>query len=256
MTLPIAMAEQILRRRFGEPAKTPTQYVIGFRTSLGRVLGLHREANETRIWFQPPAPPELAGIVLMGSSARNDNLNGPLSPLNAPGALRVEVEGEAAFHRFLDWYAGSVAAPRTIAAGIDPAAFRRAFARFQGLITARSGHSFTTFHEGLAAVWESYKPRLRDYALGLLRPDGWSEDDIGSGSILNRMIEAIEIQESRSNLTNNLVFWQNRYGHANRDHRALLDAASNQKLRREIEGLLFDLFRRGADEAAGKLCGK
>jgi hypothetical protein len=25
MTLPIAMAEQILRRRFGEPAKTPTR---------------------------------------------------------------------------------------------------------------------------------------------------------------------------------------------------------------------------------------
>ena len=68
--------------------------------------------------------------------------------------------------------------------------------------------------------------------------------------ILNHMIEAIEIQDSRSNLNNNLVFWQNRYGHANRDHRVLLEAASNSKLCREIEGLLFGLFRGGAEEGA------
>lgn len=139
--------------------------------------------------------------------------------------------------------------PLAPTAGIDPRAFREAFARFQGLITAKSGHPFTNFHEGLAAVWESYKPRLRDYALGLLRAGEWSQGDIGSGAILNRMIETIEIQESRNNLTNNLVFWQNRYGHANRDHRALLEAASNPKLRRELEQLLFGLFRGNADEA-------
>ncbi|OWK20246.1 hypothetical protein AJ88_32025 [Mesorhizobium amorphae CCBAU 01583] len=120
--------------------------------------------------------------------------------------------------------------------------------RFQGLITAKSGHPFTGFQEGLAAVWESYKPRLRDYALGLLRAGEWSEGDIGSGTILNRTIEAIEIQDGKSNLTNNLVFWQNRYGHANRDHRALLEAGSNPKLRLEIEGLLFGLFRGGVNE--------
>ena len=94
---------------------------------------------------------------------------------------------------------------------IDPGAFQEAFERFQGLITAKSGHAFTGFHEGLAAVWESYKPRLRDHALSLLHVDEWSEADIGSGIFLNRMIEAIEIQDSRSNLTNNLVFWQNRF---------------------------------------------
>jgi hypothetical protein len=32
MTLPVAIAERILRARFDEPAKPPTQYVIGFRT--------------------------------------------------------------------------------------------------------------------------------------------------------------------------------------------------------------------------------
>lgn len=186
------------------------------------------------------------------ASKGNSNINGPLLPLRAPTTVRVEVDSPGALNRFIDWYVGSVAAVRTItaAAAVDPRAFREAFARFQALITAKSGHAFTDFQEGLAAVWESYKPRLRDYALGLLRAGEWSEADIGSGAILNRMIEAIEIQDNRRNLTNNLVFWQNRYGHANRDHRALLEAASNPKLRREIEDLLFGLFRGGVDEGA------
>jgi hypothetical protein len=84
----------------------------------------------------------------------------------------------------------------------------------------------------------------------LLAADGWSETGIGSGAILQYMVDAIEIQESRSNLTNNLVFWQNRFGHANRDHRALLEAASNPKLRRDLEQLLFGLYRGHADDGA------
>lgn len=253
MTLAIADAEAILRLRLGEPAKPPTDYVIGFKTPFGKVLALHREAAATRIWFQPPAPPSLEGLSLMSDASNgNSNINGPLLPLRAPTTLRVEVDGPVALNRFLDWYAGSVSAPRysTVAAAIEPRAFQEAFGRFQALITAKSGHAFTGFHEGLAAVWESYKPRLHDHALGLLRAGEWSEADIGSGAILSRMIDAIEIQDSRSNLANNLVFWQNRFGHANRDHRALLEAASNPKLRRDVEGLLFGLFRGDADEGA------
>ena len=189
----------------------------------------------------------------MAISAKNDNLNGPLSALNASSALRVEVDSEAALHRFLDWYAGSGTTPRTptIAAGVDSRAFRDAFARFQSLIAAKDkGHAFTNFHEGLAAVWESYKPRLRDHALRILGVEEWSESAIGSGEILQRMIEAIEIQDTRSNLTNNLVFWQNRFGHANRDHRVLLEAVSNSKLRNDLEKLLFGLFRGEANEGS------
>jgi hypothetical protein len=131
---------------------------------------------------------------------------------------------------------------------VDPKAFRVAFERFQGLMADKSGHPFKSFDEGLAAVWESYKPRLRDHALGRLRVEEWSDIEVGSGEILNRTIEAIEIQENHSNLTNNLVFWQNRFGHANRDHRIFLEATSNPKLRQEIEGLLFGLFYDDTDE--------
>ena len=134
-------------------------------------------------------------------------------------------------------------------AGIDASTFRYPFDRFCALVEATSGHPFRGFDVGLPDEWESYKPRLRDHALGLLRPEDWLEDEIGSGAILNRTIKAIEIQDSRLKLTNNLVFWQNRFGPANRDHRAMLEAASNPVLRGDIESLLFDLYRGSTDES-------
>jgi hypothetical protein len=73
----------------------------------------------------------------------------------------------------------------------------------------------------------------------------------GSGTILNRTIEAIEIEATVGDRTNNLVFWQNRYGYANRDHHVLLEATTSPKLRREIEGLLFAFYRGEADAGYG-----
>lgn len=65
MNLSILDAEAALRVRLGAPAKPPTDYVVGFSAPTGKVLDIHREANETRIWFQPPAPPKLEGVRLM-----------------------------------------------------------------------------------------------------------------------------------------------------------------------------------------------
>lgn len=132
---------------------------------------------------------------------------------------------------------------------LDPDRFRVDFDRFGKLVAAYDkGHTFTNFREGLAAVWESYKPRLRDHARDLLEAESWLEGEIGKGLILERTIAAIEIQDAWKNLTNNLVFWQNRFGHSNRDHRALLEAQHDNNARRAIEGLLFELYRGGADE--------
>lgn len=250
MTLPIPAAKAILRQRLGAPVKD-VKYVYGFRTATGRVLALHPEQQETRLWYQPPEAPSLSGVRRI-PPAKNADLNGPVAALAGSETPRVEIDDADALHRFLDWYAGSVATPSTTsaAARIDAPTFRKAFARFQGLITARAGHPFTNFHEGLAAAWESYKPRLREYALELLRVEEWSESDVGSGSILNRVIAAIEIQATVGDRTNNLVFWQNRYGHSNRDHRAFLEARSNPKFRGDIEGVLFGLFRGDADEGS------
>ncbi len=130
---------------------------------------------------------------------------------------------------------------------LDRDRFDEQFQRFKSLVPRHNkGHPFTNFHEGVVAVWEGYKPHLRDRALVILRPDTWAEGEIGSGVILQRTIDAIEIQDS--GLTNNLVLWQNRYGHANRDHRALLEAFPNAKLRRELERDLFGLYRGNSNE--------
>lgn len=132
---------------------------------------------------------------------------------------------------------------------LSPAAFRDAFARFQRKVAAADhGHPFTNFAEGIAAVWEGYKPRLRAHALTLLAADSWSESQIGSGAILRRAIDAIEIQDSRINLTNNLLLWQNRFGHAQREHRALLEAEMDTSLRRDLERLLYQLYCGDGDD--------
>ena len=252
MTLKPADAERLLSARLGEPAKAPTDYVIGFRTRTGKVLAMHRQASETRLWFQPPTPPAMDGVTLLADvSNGNSNINGPLSPLARADTLRVEIDGPAALQRFVDWYEGGIAPTVLSGNSLRPADFKPVFARFQELVTARSGHPFETFQDGLAASWENYKPLLRDHARALMSADTWDASSIGSGTILQRVIDAIEIQkDSRTNLTNNLVFWRNQFGHANREHRILLDALQTPRQRQEMEQLLFDLYRSETDDAA------
>ena len=249
MTLKVIDAERLLIARFGEPAKAPTDYIIGFTTRSGKVLAMHRQASETRIWFQPPAPPPLDGVKLLADPNNgNSNINGALLPLTRPDTLRAEIDGPASLQRFLDWYDGGVSATTGQASLPLPRDFSAIFTRFQALVVARSGHRFETFEDGLAASWESYKPRLRELALSLLRADTWDEASIGSGAILGRVIDAIEIQkDSRTNLTNNLVFWQNRFGHANREHRLLLEALQAPRQRQDLERIWFGLYRGNAE---------
>lgn len=252
MSVPITTAEGVLRARLGEPGKE-VKYVLGFTTAKGKVLALHRTASETRLWFMPPAPPKIDGVVLMSTSAKNDDLNGRFAPLNTSSALRVEIATEGGLSRFLDWYAasttGAVQSSDAVRGSKFSANFSTLYQRFQRLVTARTkGHPFTNFEEGLAASWEDYKPKLRDYALAILALDTWTEAGIGSGTILRHVIDAIEIQDNRRNLTNNLVFWQNRYGHANRNHRVFIEAQTNPKLRKEVERLLYALYVGGGSE--------
>lgn len=143
----------------------------------------------------------------------------------------------------------------TIFVGADvqlaPLAFKTALSRFLRMVAAQDGgHTFTSFDEGMVGAWENYKVRLRNHALGILDAPHWSVGDIGSGSILKHTIDAIEIQGGRANITNNLVAWQNRWGHANRDHRVFLEAVTAPKVRATLERLLFGLYHGNADEPA------
>lgn len=247
-------AERILKGRLGAPinpvargarAGLDNDKVLGFAAPNGRVLALNREISAaTHIWFEPPAPPKIEGVSLRPNAPINANLSGSLAPLNKRAGLQVEIADEVSLTRFLDWYTGGAASTGNTSPRVDPGAVAAAFARFQHLMALEDeGRAFTNFQEGAAAAWEGYKPRLRDYALSRLSSEKWQEAQIGTGEILQQVIDAIEIQDSRVNLTNNLVFWQNRFGHANRDHRALLEAQADPGLRRDLEQLFFELYR-------------
>jgi len=250
MTLPIAAATDILHAKFGAPVKAATQYVVGFQTSNGKLLALDRQPTESRIWFQAPAPPPLAGVTLI-DYAKNSNLNGPLLPLSAPGTLRVQLESGAALQRFIDWYAGPVTFSGAPDVSPSILAFEGALQRFRTLIaTNDGGHPFNSFTTGLVAVEEGYKLRLRDHAREILGVETWTEAQIGSGTILDRTIRAIEISEKSINIRNNLVMWENRYGHSNRDHSSLLEAQKTPKSLKKLEHLIFNIFRNIGDEAS------
>ncbi|GAP24085.1 hypothetical protein GLF_0967 [Gluconobacter frateurii NBRC 101659] len=108
MTLTPAEAERLLRSRYGEPAKVPTGYVIGFQNPVGRVLAIHRTNKTTCVWFQPPAPPPMVGVALLSEPKNgNSNINGPLAPLKRPDTQRAEIDSPTALQRFLEWYDGT-----------------------------------------------------------------------------------------------------------------------------------------------------
>lgn len=129
---------------------------------------------------------------------------------------------------------------------LDTGRFEQVLGQFRrDMQEAANGRPFGTLRDGLAGAWENYKEPLRAEALKRLGRPGWSAADVGSGTILDAVVRAIEISNPGGGLTNNLVRWPNRFGHANRSHSALLDARGNSQARRRLESLLFDLYEAG-----------
>jgi hypothetical protein len=120
--------------------------------------------------------------------------------------------------------------------------FEREFERFRLTIYPRfSDGPFTSFHDGAARQWESYKQRVREVALGRLGAERWTLQEIGSGALLDRLIAAIEIDGDDQN-RNNLVPWQGRYGLGSAAHAALVAARRQPAASRRFEVWLFDAF--------------
>jgi hypothetical protein len=119
--------------------------------------------------------------------------------------------------------------------------FQDQFDQFSAAIEKASNLPFVSFGQGLAATWESYKPALRAKALQVLDAAKWDASSIGKGDILEATIGAIELPD------NNLVRWPNQYGHANRSHRALIDARLDPSSCRALEDCLFNFYRGLAD---------
>jgi hypothetical protein len=134
---------------------------------------------------------------------------------------------------------------------IPPLLFNQQFSRFDRKIRLRSGLGFTSFREGLPVKEEGYKEDLRKEARYRLDFPSWQRSEIGKGRILERVIHAIEVQEPRRHIKNNLVDWPNRYGHKHRSHRAILDAKNDRAARRDLEKWFFDFFKTSkSDEKA------
>lgn len=128
--------------------------------------------------------------------------------------------------------------------------FDEQFGRFKQLIKTKSSQDFVGFDEELAAEWEEYKIPLRQEALLRLDFEQWKPDAIGDSEILEAAIRAVEIEKTeKTNPKNNLVRWENIFGHASRSHRAMLDAKLDALARKSFENWFFRFFR-GAEEAA------
>lgn len=120
--------------------------------------------------------------------------------------------------------------------------FEREFLRFRNEIYPRFGDGpFTSFHDGAARHWESYKPRIREVALGRLAFEAWRETEIGSGALLRHFISAIEIDGDEQS-RNNLVPWKARFGPGSAAHAALIAARDQPAARRRLDQWLFDAF--------------
>jgi hypothetical protein len=134
---------------------------------------------------------------------------------------------------------------------ISPLVLSRQFSRFDKLTRSESGEGFISFREGLPWQWEGYKEGLRNEALYRLNIASWKRNELGKGRILDRVIDAIEINVPRRHIKNNFVDWPNRYGHKHLSHRTLLDAKRNRTARYDIEKWFFTFFKmRKSDEKA------
>ena len=127
---------------------------------------------------------------------------------------------------------------------LDRDRFNEQFQRFRSLIPAYDdGRPFTNFNTGVVHRWEGYKLGLRDSALDILGPKTWKESEIGSGTILERTIGAVEING------NDLIVSPPSWGAGSSGHRVLLDVRGNAKRQVELERHLFGLFADATDDA-------
>ncbi|QSZ67528.1 DUF3883 domain-containing protein [Methanofollis aquaemaris] len=110
-------------------------------------------------------------------------------------------------------------------------------------ILKKSGQPFFSFEEGLPRDWENYKKKVCEEGRKRLAVDEWTEDEIGSGQIIRRLIAAIEIDIPNTDTTNNLIESGKRYGEQTRSHRSLYEALHDPGVTRSYEQLIYDLFK-------------
>lgn len=132
---------------------------------------------------------------------------------------------------------------------LNPVTFLEQFDRFKVAVAAHpeSSGPFVSFGTGLPRKWERYKDVIYDEGRNQLGFEHWRQDEIGSGTILRRVISAIEIdvpdENPKKRVPNNLVDWDSRFGPEQRSHRSLHEALDGTTNRFAYESLLYDFYR-------------
>lgn len=121
--------------------------------------------------------------------------------------------------------------------------FREEFENLRTHLLDFDGFPFESFTRGKLHDWEGYKDYVFSEAGRRLNCRAWKPKEIGTGSILERVIHAVEIDDGKQK-RNNLLQWK-QYG----VHRVLSEARDDDRCSR-VERLLFDLYtdQREAEE--------
>ncbi len=131
-------------------------------------------------------------------------------------------------------------------------AFAEQYQRFKEIVRRESGgKEFVSFREGLPAKHEDYKEPLRREARRRMDLSAWRLAHVGTGRILAKVVDAIEINDPRSGFRNNLVRWPNQWGPSRRAHSALLEATNDPHVTRDFEQWFLSFFKSEVPEDSG-----
>ncbi|MCH9651897.1 MAG: DUF3883 domain-containing protein [Deltaproteobacteria bacterium] len=133
--------------------------------------------------------------------------------------------------------------------------FVRQYERFLQIVEEHpdSEGPFENFQSGHAHREEGYKEYVFHEARRRLASGTWQKFDIGTGKILRRVLEAVEINEGKDN-RNNLVEWDSRRGEASRSHQKLYLAKEDPATLKTAEQLFYEFYCEGSSlaEAFGR----
>lgn len=113
--------------------------------------------------------------------------------------------------------------------------FRSELDSLKAHLLEHDGFVFESFSRGKMHDWEGYKDYVFAEAGRRLGLEDWEDDEAGTGVIIDRVIDAIEINDGKQK-RNNLLKWQ-QYGAHN-----ILSEVKNDERCFQVESLLFDFY--------------
>lgn len=126
---------------------------------------------------------------------------------------------------------------------IDPLLYKALFVGFRSFVENKSGMRFHSFQGNTyTQEEEGYKDELYGVARRTLQLTTWKLEDVGTGRIAKRLVQAIEIPG------NNLVPFKPKYGEADLPHKLIRDARTDKTKAKGVESCIYDIYKSDQDE--------